>query len=107
MMSESNDLSENRQWRERWRQGMGERWCNDIHALLTLRRMPRNMWPSLVIAFLLAGISSYGEAIDHRDFAIDTYHPSLNDVRLAEERARRYWSKKRRPVWLRSRLSGD
>jgi hypothetical protein len=35
MMSENNDLSENRQWRERWRQGMGERWCNDIHALLT------------------------------------------------------------------------
>ena len=93
-MSENNDLSEDRQWRERWRQGMGERWCNDIHALLTLRRMPGNMWPSLVIAFLLAGISSYAEVIDHRDFAIDTYHPRLNDVRLAEERARRYWSKK-------------
>ena len=55
--------------------------------------MPITMWHSLFIAFLLAGICSNAEPVDHRDFAIDTYHPKPNEVRLAEERARRYWAK--------------
>jgi hypothetical protein len=47
------------------------------------------------IAFLLAGIGtgSHAEPVDYRDFSIDTYFPKSNEVRLAEERARRYWAK--------------
>jgi len=33
------------------------------------------------------------EKIDDRNFAIDTFYPSQNEVRLAEQRARNYWAK--------------
>jgi len=35
----------------------------------------------------------HAEKIDHRNFAIDTCYPSPNAVRLAEGRARAYWTK--------------
>jgi hypothetical protein len=31
--------------------------------------------------------------VDNRDFAVDTYYPASNEIRLAEEHARRYWEK--------------
>jgi hypothetical protein len=31
--------------------------------------------------------------IDQRNFAIDTYYPTPNEIRLAEQRARNYWAK--------------
>jgi hypothetical protein len=31
--------------------------------------------------------------IDQRNFAIDTYYPGPNEIRLAEQRARNYWAK--------------
>src|SRR5256885_379280 len=34
-----------------------------------------------------------GEMIDQRNFAIDTYYPTANEIRLAEQRARNYWAK--------------
>jgi hypothetical protein len=33
------------------------------------------------------------EKIDNRNFAIDTYYPNPNEIRLAEQRARKYWEK--------------
>ena len=33
------------------------------------------------------------EKIDNRNFAIDTYYPTPNEVQLAEQRARKYWAK--------------
>ena len=33
------------------------------------------------------------EKIDNRNFAIDAYYPTPNEIRLAEERARKYWAK--------------
>jgi hypothetical protein len=33
------------------------------------------------------------EKIDNRNFAIDTYYPTPNEIRLAEARARNYWAK--------------
>ncbi len=35
----------------------------------------------------------FGERIDNRNFAIDTYYPTQNEIRLAEHRAQRYWAK--------------
>jgi hypothetical protein len=31
--------------------------------------------------------------VDNRDFAVDTYYPASNEIRLAEQRARQYWEK--------------
>jgi len=48
----------------------------------------------LFLAFLFAALSPVGaEKIDNRNFAIDTYYPTPNEIRLAEERAREYWQK--------------
>ena len=33
------------------------------------------------------------EKIDNRNFAIDTYYPTPNEIQLAEKRARSYWAK--------------
>ncbi len=32
-------------------------------------------------------------SVDYRNFAIDTYFPTLNEIRLAEARARNYWNR--------------
>jgi hypothetical protein len=93
-MSQNNSFSDNGDpGRGGWPQGTGEPCQNDVRLPLTLRRLPIRMWPSLFIAFLFAEICSYAEPVNHRDFAIATYHPKPNEVRLAEERARRYWAK--------------
>jgi hypothetical protein len=46
-------------------------------------------------AFLLfsALTVSPGQKVDYRDFAIDTYYPTANEIHLAEERARSYWAR--------------
>src|SRR3984893_16252580 len=33
------------------------------------------------------------DSVDHRNFAIDTYYPTPNEIQLAEQRARNYWAK--------------
>jgi len=33
------------------------------------------------------------DSVDHRNFAIDTYYPTPNEIQLAEQRARDYWAK--------------
>ncbi len=48
----------------------------------------------LFFAFLLATWQPLGaEKIDNRNFAIDTYYPTPNEIRLADQRARKYWEK--------------
>ena|SRR5206468_8026397 len=48
----------------------------------------------LAIAFLLMPLLSVrAERIDNRNFAIDTCYPTPNEIRLAEQRARKYWEK--------------
>jgi hypothetical protein len=33
------------------------------------------------------------DRVDNRNFAFDTYYPNANEIRLAEQRAQRYWQK--------------
>jgi hypothetical protein len=45
--------------------------------------------------FFLAGtgLPARGERIDQRNFAIDTYYPTPNEIQVAEQRARKYWAR--------------
>ena len=45
---------------------------------------------SLVFGF---GLRGRGETIDQRNFAIDTYYPTPNEIHQAEQRAQKYWAK--------------
>ena len=48
----------------------------------------------LCFAFLsFAQPTLHAEKIDNRNFAIDTCYPTPNEIQLAEERARKYWTK--------------
>jgi hypothetical protein len=48
----------------------------------------------LFFAFLLTALPELrAEKIDNRNFAIDTYYPTPNEIQLAEQRARKYWAK--------------
>jgi hypothetical protein len=48
----------------------------------------------LVFAVLLFACGTFDSAkADKRDFAVDTYYPTSNEIRLAEQRARQYWQK--------------
>ena len=48
----------------------------------------------LFFAFVVATFQPLrAEKIDNRNFAIDTYYPTLNEIQIAEQRARRYWAK--------------
>jgi len=35
----------------------------------------------------------HAERIDNRNFAIDTHYPTPNEIKLGEQRARKYWAK--------------
>lgn len=49
---------------------------------------------SIVIAFLLTALAILrAENIDNRDFAIDTYYPTPNEIQLSEHRAKRFWKR--------------
>jgi hypothetical protein len=48
----------------------------------------------LCLAFLFFALPALrAEKIDNRNFAIDTFSPTQNEIRLAEQRARNYWAK--------------
>jgi hypothetical protein len=48
----------------------------------------------LFFALLLTTVQPLrAEKIDNRNFAIDTYYPTPNEIRSAEQRARKYWEK--------------
>jgi hypothetical protein len=47
-----------------------------------------------VFAMLLSACGTFDSTkADKRDFAVDTYYPTSNEMRLAEQRARQYWQK--------------
>jgi hypothetical protein len=50
---------------------------------------------TLNILFLCLCLPSFrcaaSDKVDNRNFAIDTYYPTANEIRLAEQRALRYW----------------
>jgi hypothetical protein len=56
-----------------------------------------NRSSSLLLFFLsvlVSGCSTFSSTqTDQRDFAIDTYYPSANEMNLAERHARQYWQK--------------
>ena len=66
------------------------------HSLRAWPRTPSNrilhflFILSLVFGF---GLRVSGETIDQRNFAIDTYYPTPNEIHLAEQRAQKYWAK--------------
>ena len=48
----------------------------------------------LFFALLLTTVPELrAEKIDNRNFAVDTYYPTPNETRLAEQRTRKYWAK--------------
>ena len=48
----------------------------------------------IILLFFLPALSNLrAEKVDNRNFAIDTYYPTPNEINLAEARARRYWHK--------------
>jgi hypothetical protein len=48
----------------------------------------------ILFALFLPGFPAvYAEKIDHRNFAIDTCYPNQNEIRVAEDRAKRFWAK--------------
>jgi hypothetical protein len=38
-------------------------------------------------------LPSKSEVIDYRNFAIDTYYPTPNEINVAEQHARKYWAR--------------
>ena len=75
-------------------QGFGRRRDFILCGAKRLLSMLTLGWRFLLIAFFAVGISvRSNEVIDYRDFAIDTYYPKPNEIRLAEERARKFWAK--------------
>jgi hypothetical protein len=48
----------------------------------------------LFFALLLTTVQELrAEKIDNRNFAIDTYYPTPNEIQLTEQRAHKYWAK--------------
>jgi hypothetical protein len=48
----------------------------------------------LFFALLLTTVQELrAEKIDNRNFAVDTFYPTPNEIQLAEQRARKYWAK--------------
>jgi len=57
--------------------------------------MKRTRWSLLFgLAAVLSACSTFDSTkVDNRDFAVDTYYPATNEIRLAQEHARQYWEK--------------
>jgi hypothetical protein len=77
----------------------------------------------VILLFFLPALSNLrAEKVDNRNFAIDTYYPTPNEINLAETRARRYcrrmlralvqnrfislWTQQRFSLVRSSRISG-
>ena len=51
-------------------------------------------WFLFLFAMPLSACGTFDSTkADKRDFAVDTYYPTSNEIRLAEQRARQYWQK--------------
>jgi len=50
--------------------------------------------PILLVCLCLTSLGcAASDGFDNRNFAIDTYFPTTNEIQLAEERARNYWNR--------------
>jgi len=50
--------------------------------------------PTILICLCLTILGcAAGNGVDNRNFAIDTYFPTTNEIQLAEGRARNYWDR--------------
>jgi hypothetical protein len=49
--------------------------------------------PFILICLCLTILGCTSNGVDYRDFAVDTYFPSPNEIQLAEARARNYWGR--------------
>ena len=48
----------------------------------------------MCLCLQLLGCAS-SERVKNRDYAFDTYYPTANEIQLAQQRAQRYWQKRR------------
>ena len=56
------------------------------------------MKPTILICLCLTILGcAAGNGVDNRNFAIDTYFPTTNEIQLAEGRARNYWDRNGAP----------
>src|ERR1700732_4252284 len=57
--------------------------------------MENRFMKPLNILFLYLCLPIFGctvsDRVDNQDFAFDTYYPTPNEIRLAEQRGQRYW----------------
>jgi len=61
-----------------------------VIAPLRLLVIKRFLTLTCILFWVVAGKA---ESIDQRDFALDTFSPTPNDVRVAEKRVQTYWNK--------------
>jgi hypothetical protein len=61
-----------------------------VIAPLRLLVMKRLLTLTCILFWVVAGKA---ESIDQRNFALDTFSPTPNDVRVAEKRVQTYWDK--------------
>ena len=73
--------------------------------------MKRLLASTCILFWVVAGKA---ESIDQRKFALDTFSPTPNDVRVAEKRVQTYWNKHKAQYGANTRylaagaiLSGD
>ena len=61
-----------------------------VIAPLRLLVMKRLLTLTCILFWVVPGTA---ESVDERDFALDTFSPTSNDVRVAEKRVQTYWNK--------------
>jgi hypothetical protein len=49
--------------------------------------------PIILICLCLIILGCTSNGVDYRNFAVDTYFPTPNEIQLAEARARNYWDR--------------
>ena len=70
---------------DNFRASLGERHTNNGEPA-----MKQLMSLGCVFAFIASGLA---ETVDQRDFSIDTFYPTPNEIRIAEKRVQIYWTK--------------
>jgi len=66
-----------------------------MKALQNTKLAPEGVISRIVVIFLCSIASGCAEynSVDYRNFAIDTFFPTPNEIQIAEAHARSYWSR--------------
>jgi hypothetical protein len=72
---------------------MSGRCIQVVHCNVVRMEPTMNRFYSLLLFFLSVLVSGCSTQVGQRDFAVDTYYPSANEMHLAERYARQYWQK--------------